>query len=149
MYVVVWEPRRGAGGRRVARICKIITEETQPKQHVRLRMTLRRSLVWRKCKRIYRIHALDANSSHFKRLICFNYIRATRCRLPPAFQFGGNIAVVRIDLVTVPHLRSNDGAVRPPRLTVRTPAGRRAPRSRSFLYLGRESPGRGGRLAAA
>jgi hypothetical protein len=31
-----------------------------------------------KCKGIYRISALDANSSHPKQLICFDYIRATR-----------------------------------------------------------------------
>src|SRR4051794_27260308 len=67
--------------RRVARIHKIVTEEIQPKQHVSMPMTLRCSLACRKCKRIYRIHALDANSSHLRRLICFNYIRATRrCR---------------------------------------------------------------------
>jgi hypothetical protein len=31
--------------RRVARMNKIVTDEIQPKQHVSLRMTLRRSLV--------------------------------------------------------------------------------------------------------
>ena len=82
--------------RRVARIHKIVTEEIQPKQHVSLPMTLRCSLACRKCKRIYRIHALDANSSHLRKLICFNYIRATSMDVPRLASASCNVATWRV-----------------------------------------------------
>jgi hypothetical protein len=82
--------------RRVARIHKIVTEEIQPKQHVSLPMTLRCSLACRKCKRIYRIHALDANSSHLRKLICFNYIRATSMDVPRLASASCNVATWKV-----------------------------------------------------
>jgi hypothetical protein len=60
---------------------KIVTEEIQQKQHVNLRMSLRRNLVYAKYKGIYRIQGLDANGSHLKGLIFLHYIHATRWRM--------------------------------------------------------------------
>jgi hypothetical protein len=63
---------------RVARIHKIVRDGSQPKQHVSVRMTLRRNLSLAESIRTYRIWTLNASDSHVKLLIYFNYIRAIR-----------------------------------------------------------------------
>jgi hypothetical protein len=71
----------GGERRRVARMHKIVTKEIQQKQHLSLRVILGRNHAQAKYKGIYRIQALDADSSHLRGLIRLDNIHATRCRM--------------------------------------------------------------------